>query len=1040
MAKIYNDILKVRIGRVKASASVNNYFPVTGETITIDAETKWGQSSEWQIQDGSGNTTTVAGNLVHNKDSRQILIASGGELQQKFIGRNNLAEASVIKKIYAMLPQELPYFNLCASKEIIRADGISTQIRVSPENGYSGNYEIVVRVYKENEMVTPFASFTNSIQGEGYKYVDFFTLVSADRGIYDVEVDCIDSITGKMLTKRVDKLITITPKLCPKPADTTQGYDTITVMAEKQYEIHLWRDVDGSGLNYAEWTAPHGSTDSADYKLIDISVLPAGTTLCIKRDNNEVYPMRMRIKGNIPSGVSSENGTPNFTYEKPLVITHDENDIFDWKWMSFGAITFGDNMRNIVLDGYGYNNTGIKFTPSSDDASINTCIFVSGGASDIEIFGIDIDKTGFAGIMAKADPEANSPWFWRGNWMLDNLRIHHCTIQNTAGEGVYLGYYGSGKLKGTNKQGQEVEYYAHLLDHLRLYRVDFINTGLDSFQVNNAINVDICYVNTTGSGASKQGGQNYASSSVFDGRMYNCRFLRCNGPIAFCGPLLDEVHIYNNVMEAARYSGAFVSTLWKSSQDEHIDLNGDGVVDEIGMYIYNNVIKAYSLGSFNTDYTLAKYFMDDNIIITEIGVDKLPTMFTGGEGNVFIKASTDYEYIDQLLKVADSANDNYQPNYNSSLVTSGKAGRAKYDIRGYKNWYGSKFRTGPYLGIYKDTSIADTELQLTGISINNGATGVTSRNVSVKFNYMGTPTRYRIAESADLTSVAWIDWTGNTVDFTISDGNGEKIVYAQIATSDFESEIKSASINYTNVIQFSDAEVKRICVSKWGTNGEITSSEAAAVTEIPDDTSYFRGNTLITSFDELVYFTGLTSIANNAFYGCTALTSISLPESLKTIGQQSFRNCTSLANIKFPSQMDEIKIHAFWGCMALKKLRLPDGIITANCGYQSGVEEVYIPDSVETISHFTECIRLRKVDIGTGVKSLLQNAFNSDLAIEIFIIRADVVPSYAGWTLPDAFAGTIYVPDESVSSYKVANGWIKWAALIKPLSEYTDGA
>ena len=1040
MAKIYNDVLKVRIGRVKASAKANNYFPVTGETITIDAETQWGQSSEWQIQDGSGNTTTVTGNLVHNKDSRQIFIASGGELQQKFIGRNNLAEASVIKKIYAMLPQELPYFNLCASKEVIRTDGISTQIRVSPENGYSGNYEIVVRVYKENETVNPFASFTNSIQGEGYKYVDFFTLVPADRGIYDVEVDCIDSTTGKMLTKRVDKLITITPKLCPKPADTTQGYEIITVMAEKQYEIHLWRDVNGSGLSYAEWTAPHGSTDAADYKLIDISALPAGTTLCIKRDNNEVYPMRMRIKGNVPSGVSSENGTPNFTYEKPLVITHDENDIFEWKWMSFGAITFGDNMRNLVLDGYGYNQTGIKFVPSSDNADINTCIFVAGGAGDIEIFGIDIDKTGFAGIMAKADPDANSPWFWRGSWVLDNLRIHHCTIQNTAGEGVYLGYYGSGKLKGTNSKGQEVEYYAHLLDHLKLYRVDFINTGLDSFQVNNAINVDICYVNTTGSGASKQGGQNYASSSMFDGKMYNCRLLKCNGPIAFCGPLLNEVHIYNNVMEAARYSGAFVSTLWKSSQDEHIDLNGDGVVDEIGMYIYNNVIKAYSLGSFNTDYTLAKYFMDDNIIITEIGVDKLPAMFTGGEGNAFIKAFSEYDYIDQLLKVADSANDNYQPNYNSSLVGSGKAGRSKYDIRGYKNWYKSKMRTGPYLGIYKDTSIVDTEIELTGISINNGATGVTNRNVSVKFNYMGTPTRYRIAESADLTSVAWMDWTGNMVNFTLSEGYGNKTVYAQIATSEFESDIVSVSVNYAGVIQFADTEIKRLCVANWDTDGdgEISAAEAAAVTTIPNN--IFKGNTKITSFDELVHFTGLISIADYAFQSCTALASISFPESLATIGQQAFRNCTVLSAINFPTRMEEIKMHAFWGCTSLKTLRLPDGITTANCGYQSGIEELYIPDSVETVAQFTECTNLRKVDIGTGVKSFLQNAFNADLAIEIFIIRANAIPSYAGWTLPDAFSGMIYVPDALMESYKTTAGWRNFSTRYKPLSEYTEGS
>mgnify|MGYP000090892437 FL=1 len=46
MAEIYNDILKVQIGRVKASVKADNYFPVAGkDTIQIDAETRWGQTS-----------------------------------------------------------------------------------------------------------------------------------------------------------------------------------------------------------------------------------------------------------------------------------------------------------------------------------------------------------------------------------------------------------------------------------------------------------------------------------------------------------------------------------------------------------------------------------------------------------------------------------------------------------------------------------------------------------------------------------------------------------------------------------------------------------------------------------------------------------------------------------------------------------------------------------------------------------------------------------------------------------------------------------
>ena len=72
MAKeVYTGKLKVQIGRVQASAISDNYFPVVGQTVKIDASTKWGQSSEWQTQDGGGNTVTTAGKLTLQKDSKR---------------------------------------------------------------------------------------------------------------------------------------------------------------------------------------------------------------------------------------------------------------------------------------------------------------------------------------------------------------------------------------------------------------------------------------------------------------------------------------------------------------------------------------------------------------------------------------------------------------------------------------------------------------------------------------------------------------------------------------------------------------------------------------------------------------------------------------------------------------------------------------------------------------------------------------------------------------------------------------------------------
>lgn len=97
-------------------------------------------------------------------------------------------------------------------------------------------------------------------------------------------------------------------------------------------------------------------------------------------------------------------------------------------------------------------------------------------------------------------------------------------------------------------------------------------------------------------------------------------------------------------------------------------------------------------------------------------------------------------------------------------------------------------------------------------------------------------------------------------------------------------------------IQFADAAVKTICVDNWDSNGdgELSYTEAAAVTSLGE---VFKNNDNITSFNELQYFTGLTSINNDAFSGCWSLAAVTLPPSVQAIGEFSFHGCTGLASI-----------------------------------------------------------------------------------------------------------------------------------------------
>ena len=770
MAKeVYTGKLKVQIGRVQASAISDNYFPVVGQTVKIDASTKWGQSSEWQTQDGGGNTVTTAGKLTLQKDSKEIMISAAGELQQKFIARNYLTETAVTKMIYAMIPQVLPYFDV-TSNEIVRVGDIST-VTVALKNGYTGDCEITVKAYKENEAVInrTFSSIGRPSIDYKYGYSTTFSEAS-DRGIYDIEVDVKDITSGITFTKRINKLVTITPKLCPKPDDTSTGYEVsstydsmTTYSGKKVFEIRLWRNVNDTGLNYAEAILPHGDA-IASYERMKIGLLPAGTTLCLKLDPEEPEPYACRFlpTGITEANVTNENGSPNFTYEQPLIITHDNKEVWNWVWRYYGALSISNNLRNIVFDGRGYHNTSIKFTPLSGSV-YNTCIFLVGGTSDWEMFGCDVDDAGFAGISAKTDPNAGNPWFWRENgWEMTNLKIHHCTFQNTAGEGVYIGYYGTGTLAGG--------YQPHLLRGLRLYRCKFFHTGFDPVQINNSVSTEVCYLDIEQCCFKQEVNQANTFSCTMDGKVYNCKVWDNYSSIGIIFPFMSKLEMYNNILIAGKDSLAFSWTKW--SDDNTVQMDNDLVFS-----IYNNIIKGRIIATIAGNISYTNFSMNDNVFITSEGDTELPGYFTGS-GNVFIQNNEEYDVLDNYLKVADSANYDYQPNYNSMLVSAGNNALSDYDMRGYKRWYNLVHHSGPLMGIYKDTSIPDESVPLTLNSITLSAAN--NKTVEVTFNYSGSysPIKYRVGEVANLPGIDWKDYSGN-ITYTFA-STGDKVLYGQL--------------------------------------------------------------------------------------------------------------------------------------------------------------------------------------------------------------------------------------------------------------------
>ena len=80
------------------------------------------------------------------------------------------------------------------------------------------------------------------------------------------------------------------------------------------------------------------------------------------------------------------------------------------------------------------------------------------------------------------------------------------------------------------------------------------------------------------------------------------------------------------------------------------------------------------------------------------------------------------------------------------------------------------------------------------------------------------------------------------------------------------------------------------------------------------------------------YFTSNDKIGDYAFYGCSGLTSLTLPSGVTSIGNHAFYACSGLTSITLPSGVTSIGNHAFDGCTGLTSLTLPSGVAEIKSG------------------------------------------------------------------------------------------------------------
>ena len=70
----------------------------------------------------------------------------------------------------------------------------------------------------------------------------------------------------------------------------------------------------------------------------------------------------------------------------------------------------------------------------------------------------------------------------------------------------------------------------------------------------------------------------------------------------------------------------------------------------------------------------------------------------------------------------------------------------------------------------------------------------------------------------------------------------------------------------------------------------------------------------------------VTSIGKSAFYNCTDLTSVTIPESVTSIGDAAFCYCTGLTSFTIPNSVKSIGAYAFYDCTGLPSIMIPESV------------------------------------------------------------------------------------------------------------------
>ena len=238
------------------------------------------------------------------------------------------------------------------------------------------------------------------------------------------------------------------------------------------------------------------------------------------------------------------------------------------------------------------------------------------------------------------------------------------------------------------------------------------------------------------------------------------------------------------------------------------------------------------------------------------------------------------------------------------------------------------------VGAFNNTALTSIEIPASVTSIGEGAfnnTALTSIEIPASVTSIGpsafegcsalaTVTVY--APSCTLGFNAFLDCNNLANIYVFSN----KVDDYKAAWSAYESKIKGMVGGYCGTTDHKEDVVWRY------DNGTLTISGTGEMTSsTPNEQPW---SNYANDIETIVIGNGVTSIGMSAFFGYTALTSVTFaPESqLKSIDDYAFYDCSGLTSIEFPASVTSIGPRAFEGCSVLTSIEIPASVTSISAG------------------------------------------------------------------------------------------------------------